>query len=406
MINTDDTPIELPGDAPKWAAALFDNMTRLHKKVDKNIVRIQKDVDDNKGRLDASDKIISSLTEEYHDQSRIIKALHSKIKDLEARTTNLENYSRRENLLFHNVPDTGATETADKCVTTIRQIMGGLGVSNCETIGIVACHRLGRYDSKRRRPIIVRFVSRIDRDTVFRRRSNCPDNIKISGDLSQITLNRRRYMIPIFIRAKEMDSYKDSVRLIDDKLMVNGKVFTIDNYKSLPDALCPDAVATRTRDNVTIFHSIFSPLSNFHPAPFIAENVCFNNSEQYYNYHKAMICGFRQVAEKILSTSDPAEAHRLGKAVKAPDDLWDTCQMETMKEGLMLKFTQNPELGEFLVRTGDANLGECSQYDTRWGTGMKITDPNAFKPDVWSGRNKLGKLLMDVRTQIADISDT
>ena len=56
-----------------------------------------------------------------------------------------------------------------------------------------------------------------------------------------------------------------------------------------------------------------------------------------------------------------------------------------MKKGLIFKFTQNPDLLERLLLTGDSLLIEASNKDPYWG-GML--------PD---SKNRLGLLLMELR---------
>ncbi len=60
-----------------------------------------------------------------------------------------------------------------------------------------------------------------------------------------------------------------------------------------------------------------------------------------------------------------------------------------MREALTAKFRQNPELLEQLLATGDAELVENSPVDYFWGIGAD-----------GSGKNTLGKLLMEVRAAL------
>lgn len=399
-----DRPLDPPKDSPDWAVALFQNVSLLHKRVDKAITRLDSEIDDNTTRIGSCEKQISSLREDSDDHTRLINALICKIAELEAKSTALENYSRRENILFHHVPDTGAGESPEKCVQSVRKILADMGVPNATTLAISACHRVGRHNPRRQRSIVVRFVSRFDRDAVFQKRSNCPGKITVTGDLAQITRNRRQYMVPIFVRAKKSTKYANKVKLIEDRLILAGKTYTIDNYKSLPADLLPAAEATKTKDNVTLFYSIFSPLSNFYPAQFISDNVCFQSSEQYYQYFKAKACCNDDVAGRILAINDPMEAKRLGKRVNPTDDD-DWNPLTTMKHALLHKFTQHPELAEILTDTGCNTLGESAPYDKYWGTGLKMSDADAYNPVAWSAKNNLGRLLMEVRSELANITD-
>ena len=59
--------------------------------------------------------------------------------------------------------------------------------------------------------------------------------------------------------------------------------------------------------------------------------------------------------------------------------------------------SQNPELKEFLLNTGDSILVEASPVDAIWGIGLAADDPAAAEPHNWQGQNLLGFALMRVR---------
>lgn len=58
------------------------------------------------------------------------------------------------------------------------------------------------------------------------------------------------------------------------------------------------------------------------------------------------------------------------------------------------KFSQNPELKEQLISTGDTLLVKASPYDKVWGIGLNEQD-GKYKP--LRGENLLGNALMEVR---------
>ena len=61
-----------------------------------------------------------------------------------------------------------------------------------------------------------------------------------------------------------------------------------------------------------------------------------------------------------------------------------------MREALQAKFTQHPALRELLLRTAHRRLIEHTRNDRYWGDGGDGT-----------GRNRLGALLMELRTTLA-----
>jgi hypothetical protein len=65
-----------------------------------------------------------------------------------------------------------------------------------------------------------------------------------------------------------------------------------------------------------------------------------------------------------------------------------------------LKFSQNPELAEFLLKTGSRVLVEASPVDRIWGIGLAQDDERCADPNRWDGLNLLGFALMDVRANM------
>lgn len=66
---------------------------------------------------------------------------------------------------------------------------------------------------------------------------------------------------------------------------------------------------------------------------------------------------------------------------------WDAIKIDVMKTALLAKFSQDAKLKQLLLSTGDAAIVEASPRDSFWGSGK---DGN--------GQNKLGELLMEVRS--------
>lgn len=69
------------------------------------------------------------------------------------------------------------------------------------------------------------------------------------------------------------------------------------------------------------------------------------------------------------------------------------------------KFSQNPELGNFLQRTGTRVLVEASPVDTIWGIGLARDDERIHDPNQWQGLNLLGFALMEVRREAGHDGD-
>jgi predicted NAD-dependent protein-ADP-ribosyltransferase YbiA (DUF1768 family) len=74
----------------------------------------------------------------------------------------------------------------------------------------------------------------------------------------------------------------------------------------------------------------------------------------------------------------------------SPRHDWDAVRLSIMKKGLQAKFGQNDALKTLLLDTGTKHIVENSPRDDYWGIGKNNT-----------GKNMLGKLLMEVRDELS-----
>ena len=71
-------------------------------------------------------------------------------------------------------------------------------------------------------------------------------------------------------------------------------------------------------------------------------------------------------------------------------------------EGLVAKFSQNEDLKERLLDTGNDMLAECAVKDRIWGIGLSMDDPDRQDISKWKGQNLLGYALMMVRAKLSN----
>jgi ribA/ribD-fused uncharacterized protein len=116
-------------------------------------------------------------------------------------------------------------------------------------------------------------------------------------------------------------------------------------------------------------------------------------------YRKAMLFKDHEIADQILTSTNPAAVKKLGQSVQNFDEeQWKAHRKEIVLQGNLLKFTQNPDLKALLLATGDKILAEASPFDKVWGIGKKEADALANK-DQW-GLNLLGVVLTEVRERL------
>ena len=140
-------------------------------------------------------------------------------------------------------------------------------------------------------------------------------------------------------------------------------------------------------------------LSNWYQRGFEIDGVQYRHVEQYIMAQKAQLFGDTVQYEKIMQAEKPDVCKRYGRAV-APFEpaVWDYFRAGVLKQGLLAKFTQNDDLRQMLLATGDEGLAEASPTDRIFGIGMNAHEASKFSPAAWPGENLLGKTLMEVRT--------
>ncbi|XP_013407026.1 telomerase protein component 1 isoform X1 [Lingula anatina] len=158
------------------------------------------------------------------------------------------------------------------------------------------------------------------------------------------------------------------------------------------------APGTKTDGKVTLFWNHTSPFSQWYPAKFTLDGQKFSCAEQYMMYSKAMMFSDKKTADLIMSTNSPKEQKELGRKVKGfQPDVWGALVDDVVKKANMAKFTQNGHLKKLLLGTGSSMLAEASAEDRIWGTGLSAEHKQAYDMAQWPGKNKLGKILCEVR---------
>ena len=127
--------------------------------------------------------------------------------------------------------------------------------------------------------------------------------------------------------------------------------------------------------------------SNFYFSPIQLKGKIWRTSEHYFQAQK--FAGTRHERE-IRKAVSPSKAARLGRSRSKPlRKDWERIKDNVMRTCLYAKFTQHEDLKQKLLDTGDAILIEHTHNDSYWADG-----------GVGSGKNMLGKLLMELREKL------
>jgi ribA/ribD-fused uncharacterized protein len=157
----------------------------------------------------------------------------------------------------------------------------------------------------------------------------------------------------------------------------------------------------------------FGFLSNFYPCEFESSEylkeddgitpIRFCCSEQYFMYRKLMLFDpdNTELKEAIMATKNPVLVKSFGRKIRNFNQrVWDSKKYDIMKNALLLKFSQNKDIREKLLRTGNKRLFEASPYDKIWGIGQSASSAVNSTASELLGLNLLGKALEEVRAEL------
>jgi nicotinate (nicotinamide) nucleotide adenylyltransferase len=141
-----------------------------------------------------------------------------------------------------------------------------------------------------------------------------------------------------------------------------------------------------------------SCMSQWYDVEFEVAGVKYHTAEQYMMAQKALLFDDKQVFDQIMLADNPRDYKALGRKIRKFDSkIWDARKYDIVVEGNKAKFSQNDDLKEYLLSTGDAILVEASPYDRIWGIGLYPGQAAKGSIDQWRGLNLLGAALMEVR---------
>ena len=203
---------------------------------------------------------LKQKNKDLQDQCDTTTRENSKLNEDISALIKMEDYFRRENLRFYNIPENPG-ESSVECSRKVIDVLPELG-ADPDNILFHAIHRTGNprntassnsavsnevsTESRkgasrpaRPRPILFRFVSRMDSDWVWENRKKVMDRSRFSSvfidkDLSAESARQRGKLRAAYRKAKELKIGKVFIK--GRNISVNSTVYSVDN---LPDYLLP-----------------------------------------------------------------------------------------------------------------------------------------------------------------------
>ncbi len=361
----------------------------------------------NEIQVDVTD-LKQSLTytqEEVKDLSKTLESLESRAQETEMRVglceamktqnrllldkiTSLEDYSRRENLIFEGVPQ----RPGENCENLVYEILTDkLGLADArERIKFVRTHRL-KAGPKGPPALITRFEHFQHKLEVWKQCTKLRNtNIWIRDD-HPVSISRKIQALKPALKLARRDDNR--AKIVGGTLMYRQRKYQISN---LPNTLLP--AYQQIDGNYCFFSGQGTPYSSLHRRSYELDGIKFSTLEQYYQYRKATDAGHIELANSILLEEDPVEQHNMGETLKADNNWLLDYGRQVMQTAIIAKFVQHADLREALLKQ-DKSFA-CCYRDQRWGTGLQFTHPDRLDPASWTGNNWLGDCFKAARDDL------
>ncbi|XP_068749331.1 uncharacterized protein [Montipora capricornis] len=154
---------------------------------------------------------LQKTNEELDTLRKRITSLELQLQTEIENNIKLEQYTRRENLRFNNIEEI----EGEDCKSVIHDIIkNDLGIDS-KNIKFHAVHRVGKNVEGRHQPIIARFISREDRDLIWKNRSKIKSsgnhpNSYITEDFARAILEERKILIKAMMKARNERGIHDA----------------------------------------------------------------------------------------------------------------------------------------------------------------------------------------------------
>jgi len=188
-----------------------------NKRIDDFISSITKDVADFKTSLEHTQAQVDDIIK-YATKSQI-EGIENCLVSLRDKVDDLENRSRRNNLCFEGIEESGRHETWDESEKIIKDLINDKLELNADEIQIERAHRVGKPKGHKSRTIIAKFLNYKDREQILKsRRQLKGTSITIREDYSDLVAEKRKNLVPQMLEARRNGKI---AYLRHDKLIVH-----------------------------------------------------------------------------------------------------------------------------------------------------------------------------------------
>lgn len=194
--------------------------------------QLEKENDSLRESLEFALKSVEDLTEETKVQRKAMSELTEDVRNLtqtvtfeRERAIKLESHSRRNNLIFYNIPEEAkeSTSKTEDLIYTFLEEKLNMEAEEASNISIERAHRLGKRKEDKPRPIIVKLSFHKDKEHILSNASKLAGTgFGISQDFPKEIVEIRKGLIKVM---KEERKKGRAAKLNYDKLYIDGQIY-------------------------------------------------------------------------------------------------------------------------------------------------------------------------------------
>lgn len=164
----------------------------LAEQIDKKLEILTSTLFELRTENDLLKKILEQTQNQVNSLEEESQSLRIQCAEQKEQINVLEQYSRRESIRVFGIQGDRKEETPAECEKKIlHMIQNVLGLRDIDSAKISTLHRVGRVTTNKPRPVIIKFVSRKDRDQVIKTRNRLKgSNVVITEDLTKLNVQR------------------------------------------------------------------------------------------------------------------------------------------------------------------------------------------------------------------------
>lgn len=397
VMSTQDSEVK-----PSWAQEILEKMAQMSQ----DMSQVRTSLENLESKMSSTQVTANIAQTKVTQLTTSVDSLKEENRILKEKILTGEKYSRKNNLIFTNIPQTVTgddKEGPEHLIDKVNVILQKVGLSLVKP-QIDNIHRLPGPPN-RPKPVIVKFVSYLDRSAIWDLKKEI-----IEKNSNSHIIVKEHFPPEIEKNIQQLNKIRMAARcqglkarLDSDVLVVESKKYRIKDLHLLPEELQPDNLTYRKVDNFLFFFGRECCLSNFAESNFSYSGSDFSCSEQFIQFSKAKFFGDDSTAAKVMLADNPVQMKKLGHRVTGYDEHRFRAFIQSiLADALEHKFRQNTEMAKFLVDTGDLTLIEAAPNDNWWGIGRNMFQKNILDTrDTW-GENQLGKTLEVVRNRLTN----